>query len=74
MPTLFLNGTLDGRTFPEETWELMRGFDNGIQIIVENGGHDLFMAHPDVTAAIVRFLSGQGVKKTLIHIPPPTFR
>ena len=73
IPTLFLNGTLDGRTFPEETWELMRGFENGMQIIVENAGHDLFMSSPEVGEAVVRFFKGEGVKKTLIHIPPPKF-
>ncbi len=74
IPTLFLNGTLDGRTFPEETWELMRGFENGFQIIVENGGHDLFMIHPEVGEAVVRFFKEGRIQKSLIHAPPPKFR
>lgn len=73
IPTLFLSGTLDGRTFPEETWEIMRGFEKGMQVIVENAGHDLFMSDPEVGKTIVAFFKGQNPEKTLIHIPPPTF-
>lgn len=74
IPTLFLNGTLDGRTYPEETWELMRGFQKGVQVIVENAGHDLFMTSPEVTQTVVRFFKDGGLEKTLIHVPPPQFR
>lgn len=74
IPTLFLNGTLDGRTFPEETWAIMRGFSRGLQIIVENAGHDLFMASPEVSEAIARFFKDGSIQKTLIHIPPPQFK
>lgn len=74
IPTLFLNGTLDGRTFPEETWELMRGFENGFQVIVEYGGHDLFMIHPEVGEAVVRFFREGRIQKSLIHVPPPKFK
>jgi pimeloyl-ACP methyl ester carboxylesterase len=74
IPTLFLNGTLDGRTFPEATWVLMRGFENGIQVIVENGGHNLFMIHPEVGKTVVAFFKGHSPQKTLIHVPPPKFK
>lgn len=72
LPALILTGTLDGRTFPEAHAEVLAQFANGHQVIIENAGHDLFMASPDVTDAIEAFMRGETPVDT-IRIPPPHF-
>lgn len=64
-PVLLLSGDLDVRTPLEEQAEAVAGLGNLTQLIVRNGGHDLFEAHPDVPALLIRFFSGQplGVKE-----------
>lgn len=72
LPTLLLTGTLDGRTFVEGQAEVLSQFSNGHQVMVENAGHDLFMASPEVTEAIEAFMRGETPVDT-IRIPPPQF-
>ena len=72
VPTLFLTGTLDGRTFPEAHAEIIRGFANAHHLEIENAGHDLFMVDPAVTAAIVDFMQGR-TPPTRLRIDPPDF-
>jgi len=72
VPTLILTGTLDGRTFVEGQAEVLSQFSNGHQVMVENAGHDLFMASPEITTAIETFMRGETPVDT-IRIPPPQF-
>ena len=73
VPTLFLSGTLDGRTYPESAAETAARFTNGTHVIIENSGHNLFMVSPQVTEVILAFLEGKPVARTRIVLPPPTF-
>jgi pimeloyl-ACP methyl ester carboxylesterase len=73
VPALFLTGTLDGRTYPEAHEEIMQGFSQATQIIVENAGHNIFMVSPEITKIIVSFMKGKPINKTHLKIAPPKF-
>lgn len=73
VPALVLTGTLDGRTYPAGHAEILKGLSNGQEVVIENAGHDLFMASPKVTTDIVEFLSHQPVSSSKIKIPAPDF-
>jgi pimeloyl-ACP methyl ester carboxylesterase len=73
VPTLFLSGTLDGRTFLTAHMETMQGFSRASHIIIENAGHDMFMSHPDLIPLITRFFAGDSIPDTRLHVEPPDF-
>ena len=73
VPALFLTGTLDGRTYPEEHAAIIESFSRATQVVVENAGHNLFMVSPLVTDVIVEFMRGRRVPTTRIVIAPPRF-
>jgi pimeloyl-ACP methyl ester carboxylesterase len=73
VPALVLTGTLDGRTYPEGHAEILRGLRKGSQVVIENAGHDLFMASPGVTADIVDFFGHRQVRHDRIVLPAPDF-
>jgi pimeloyl-ACP methyl ester carboxylesterase len=70
IPALFISGTLDGRTYPEEAREEIRGFSNRTHLIVENGGHNIYEADKRVADAVVAFFKGQPVPATIRFDPP----
>ena len=72
-PALLVAGTLDGRTPLEEQAEVVAQFRNRNRVIVENAGHNVFEAHPDVQDLLVRFFAGEAVSDTHLTLPPPTF-
>ncbi len=69
-PALFISGTLDGRTPLAEQAEVVRQFKGATQIIVENAGHDVLEAHPDIPAILVGFFKGEPVKARTLTLPP----
>jgi pimeloyl-ACP methyl ester carboxylesterase len=70
-PVLLFSGDLDVRTPLEEQAEATPGLANLHRILVRNGGHDLFEAHPDVPALLVAFFSGRRVGPTELVLPAP---
>lgn len=74
VPTLLLSGTLDGRTYPDSHREATAGLDHLQAITVVNAGHNLFMATPQVTTAIERFMRGEPAASTQIIAPLPDFK
>ncbi len=48
-------------------------FQNKTRVVVENAGHNVFEAHPDVTHLLVKFFSEQPVSDTHLTLAPPTF-
>lgn len=72
-PALLVAGTLDGRTPLEEQAEVIAQFQNKTRVVVENAGHNVFEAHPDVTPLLVKFFSEQPVSDTHLTLAPPTF-
>lgn len=73
VPTLFISGTLDGRTSPTEAREEIKGLRNGTHLIVENGGHNIFEADKRVADAVISFFRGAAVPAS-IRLEPPKFR
>jgi pimeloyl-ACP methyl ester carboxylesterase len=66
---LFLSGTLDGNTPPEQAEAVRKGFPNSAHVIVENGGHEDLLGMPEIRALIVRFLGGERLADTRIVKP-----
>jgi pimeloyl-ACP methyl ester carboxylesterase len=72
IPVLLISGDLDVRTPLEEQAEATAGLADKHQIIVRNGGHDLFEAHPQMPAILADFFSGRRVTVRELTLPPPT--
>ena len=71
-PVLVFSGDLDVRTPLAEQEAATRGLRHRHTILVENGGHDLFEAHPDIPAILVDFFSGRPVATDRLTLAPPT--
>jgi pimeloyl-ACP methyl ester carboxylesterase len=72
-PALLVAGSLDGRTPLPEQDEVAAQFQRKSRVIVENAGHNVFEAHPDVQGMLVRFFRGEAVADTRLSLPPPKF-
>lgn len=72
-PALLVAGSLDGRTPLEEQAEVIAQFQNKAQVLVENAGHNVFEAHPEVQTLLVKFFGEHAVQDTRLTLPPPTF-
>lgn len=72
-PALLVAGSLDGRTPLEEQAEVIAQFQNKSQILVDNAGHNVFEAHPEVQTLLVKFFREDAVSDTKLSLPPPTF-
>jgi pimeloyl-ACP methyl ester carboxylesterase len=73
VPTLFLSGTLDGRTYPESAAQIASRFSRATRVTVVNGGHNLFEADPAIAEVVVAFMKGQPVTSPTLTLPPPKF-
>jgi pimeloyl-ACP methyl ester carboxylesterase len=73
VPTLFLSGTLDGRTYPESAADTARRFSRGQHLVIENAGHNLFMLAPEISEVIVDFFQGKPTEGRVISLPAPRF-
>lgn len=74
LPVLLLSGDLDIRTPLEEQAVAIAGLRNVHQVIVRNGGHDLFEAHPDIAIMLRRFFAGEPVPEQEFRLDPPKLR
>jgi pimeloyl-ACP methyl ester carboxylesterase len=70
VPSLFISATLDGRTYPEEAREEIKGFSNKTWLVVENGGHNIYEADKRVADAVVAFFKGEPVPTSIRFDPP----
>lgn len=70
IPALFISGTLDGRTYPEEAEEEIKGFRNRSRLIVENGGHNIYEADQRVADAVLAYFKGQPTPERIVMGPP----
>lgn len=70
-PVLLFAGDLDVRTPLEEQAEATAGLVNLHRIVVRNGGHDLFEAHPGIPQILVDFFSGRTVDVRELSLPAP---
>ena len=73
-PALLVAGTLDGRTPMSEQDAVAAQFRRKARVIVENAGHNVFEAHPEVQTLLVRFFSGEAVGDARLSLPPPKFQ
>ncbi len=73
-PALLIAGTLDGRTVLAEQDEVAVQFRRKARVLVENAGHNVFEAHPDVQGLLVQFFRGEAVANTRLSLPPPKFQ
>jgi pimeloyl-ACP methyl ester carboxylesterase len=73
-PVLVFEGDLDVRTPLEEQAEATRGLSRMRRILVRNGGHNLFEAHPDVAGILIAFFSGRPVTVRELTLPPPSIQ
>jgi len=73
IPSLFFSGTLDGRTYLPSAKELVKGFKNGVHVIIDGAGHDLFMSTPKVKSLLLDFFAGKALNSHTIEIPMPVF-
>lgn len=72
-PALLVKGSLDGRTPLEEQAEVITQFRNRAQVMVENAGHNVFEAHPEVQALLVKFFREEALGDATLTLPPLTF-
>ena len=73
VPTLFMCGELDWNTPPAQAHAAARSFRNATVIIVGNAGHEQVYTHPDINAAMTRFLRGEDVSGVAASHPPLRF-
>lgn len=73
VPTLFISGTLDGRTYPESAKDIAARFSRGTHVIVENGGHNIFEAAPEIGEMVVAYMGGRAPTTRTLKLPPPKF-
>lgn len=73
-PALLISGSLDGRTPLEEQEAVVSQFVRPQRLLVENAGHNVLEAHPDVQARIVSFFRGEEGGHATVAVPPPAFR
>jgi pimeloyl-ACP methyl ester carboxylesterase len=73
VPALLVSGSLDGRTPPANAEEILKGFPNGLHLIIEGAGHDedLFSDSPEMRRRIVAFVAGQAISTEPIKVQPP---
>jgi len=72
VPTLFISGTLDGRTPVSNARETGKGFSNGRHLIIERAGHsdDLLVSSTEIAEAMAAFLQTGRTPITKIVLPP----
>lgn len=73
--TLFISGTLDGRTSVANAQALIPGFSNSQHLIIEGAGHsdELFLSSPEILTTMQEFMRGQPLSTNRIELPPMSF-
>jgi pimeloyl-ACP methyl ester carboxylesterase len=71
VPVLFVSGSLDGRTPPENVEDIRHGFTRSQHIIVQGGTHSSskLVSVPEVRAMLAAFLRGEQVTDPGASIP-----
>ena len=69
VPTLFLSGTIDGRTSVSAAREARKGFSNGKLVVLNGAAHDIYAETPALMNIMTRFMRGEQVRDTTVDIP-----
>ncbi|MEO0557700.1 MAG: alpha/beta hydrolase [Bacteroidota bacterium] len=72
VPTLFISGTLDGRTLPANADEVRAGFSDHAHLVIEGAGHSdpLFLSSPVILDRMRTLLAGGTVESERISMAP----
>ena len=72
VPTLFISGTLDGRTAVANAEEVRTGFSNHAHLVIEGAGHSdpLFLGSPVILERMRTLFSGGRVESETIPMAP----
>ena len=62
VPTLFLSGSIDGRTSLSDAEEVRGGFTRSAHIVVDGAGHNFYTSTPAVLARMRAFLTDGALK------------
>jgi pimeloyl-ACP methyl ester carboxylesterase len=75
IPTLFISGTLDGRTPVSNAEDIAAGFPNARHLILGHVSHgaELLIASPEIQDVVHSFLAGEELPKLRIDLPAWTF-
>lgn len=68
IPSLFIAGSLDGRTFIQEQRQNASQFSQSVFLTVEGGGHNLFMLSPVITEQITKFFDEQKLDNKTVNL------
>lgn len=73
--TLFISGTLDGRTSVANAEALIPGFSDSEHLIIEGAGHsdELFLSSPEILKTIQEFMGDKPLSTNRIKLPPMKF-
>lgn len=73
--TLFISGTLDGRTSVANAEKLIPGFSNSEHLIIEGAGHsdELFLSSAEILKTMQEFMSDNPLSTTHIELSPMKF-
>jgi tetratricopeptide (TPR) repeat protein len=69
VPTLFISGTLDGRTSLGDGADVMRGFRNRRSVIVDGASHFPYALTTALRDLMVRFAMGERVSDARLPVP-----
>lgn len=73
---LFISGTLDARTPPDNAEEIRKGFPHSYHVLIDGAGHgnDLFVSSPEIQEVMVEFMKTGHFSKSRITLSPLRFR
>jgi pimeloyl-ACP methyl ester carboxylesterase len=73
--TLFISGTLDGRTPASNAEEIQKGFPNSTMVTIGGAAHGnrLYVGSPQITQVMLEFMNGIPLSVTRIALPPIAF-
>jgi pimeloyl-ACP methyl ester carboxylesterase len=76
VPTLFVSGSLDGRTPPTNAEEVRQGFSDSRSLVIAGAGHghELFISSPEIKEAMLEFMTSGTVSTKTIQLPPIQFK
>ena len=68
VPTLFISGTLDGRTSLGDAADVMRGFSSRSSVIVDGAAHNPYALTTALRDAMLRFVRGERVSDARLPV------
>ncbi len=75
IPTLFISGTLDGRTPVGNAEEIAAGFSQSRHLVIQGAAHSdpLFLSSPVILETMLAFAGGEEIRDSVVAGPTWTF-